>query len=157
MGEVNLPDGDTATLLEFRHELLQTVLYRQVLGKRRILLHRKAGESLERLYGPSTSQIAGKLARHFTKAASPRVRFDAHPLPRKQHAGFMPTGRPRKISRSPFGTAPVRKSRRYCGNGSAMFTRRLDTTPSQRLPTRPFWTPIWSTTKRRFAFAVSWL
>jgi tetratricopeptide (TPR) repeat protein len=63
-GEVELPDGEVATLLEFRHTLLQTVLYRQIVGKRRILLHRKAGECLERIYPDSTDRIAGKLARH---------------------------------------------------------------------------------------------
>nr|MBA4160450.1 tetratricopeptide repeat protein [Gemmatimonadota bacterium] len=45
--------------------LVQTVLYRQVVGKRRLLLHRKAGESLESLFQGKTEGIAGKLAHHF--------------------------------------------------------------------------------------------
>jgi tetratricopeptide (TPR) repeat protein len=64
-GELDLPDGDVATVLQFRSALTQTVLYRQVLGKRRILLHRKAGEVLLSLYEGVHDTIAGKLARHF--------------------------------------------------------------------------------------------
>jgi tetratricopeptide (TPR) repeat protein len=65
MGEIELPDGDCATTYKFRHALVQTILYRQVMGKRRILLHRKAGESLEALFEGKTDDIAGKLARHY--------------------------------------------------------------------------------------------
>jgi tetratricopeptide (TPR) repeat protein len=64
-GEVDLPDGEIATVFQFRHALVQTVLYRQVMGKRRVLLHRKAGEILERIFGDDTAGIAGKLSRHF--------------------------------------------------------------------------------------------
>jgi tetratricopeptide (TPR) repeat protein len=63
-GEVDLPDGDVATTLRFSHALVQTVLYRQVVGKRRILLHRKCAEILEELFGDDKS-FAGKLAQHF--------------------------------------------------------------------------------------------
>lgn len=64
-GEQALPNGELATTLEFRHALVQTVLYKQVLGKRRVLLHRKAGEIMESLYGGALESVAGKLARHF--------------------------------------------------------------------------------------------
>ncbi len=64
-GDLPLPDGDIAMAFRFRHALVQTVLYRQVVGKRRILLHRKAGEALETLYGDTADQVAGRLARHF--------------------------------------------------------------------------------------------
>ena len=63
-GKLDLPDGEIATLLEFRNALFQTVLYRQVVGKRRILLHRKAGECLERVFGAGSERAASKLARH---------------------------------------------------------------------------------------------
>ncbi|MBA2669928.1 MAG: AAA family ATPase [Gemmatimonadetes bacterium] len=64
-GEIELPDGDFATTFRFRHALAQTVLYRQVVGKRRILLHRKAAEALETMFQASLDDVAGKLARHF--------------------------------------------------------------------------------------------
>ena len=64
-GELELPDGDVASVYQFRHALVQTVLYRQVVGKRRILLHRKAGELLESVHQDSLEDVAGKLARHF--------------------------------------------------------------------------------------------
>jgi tetratricopeptide (TPR) repeat protein len=64
-GELDLPDGDIATTLRFSHALLQTVLYRQVVGKRRLLLHRKCGEILETLHTKDTVAVANQLARHF--------------------------------------------------------------------------------------------
>lgn len=64
-GEAELPNGDVATLFRFRHALVQTVLDRQVVGKRRILLHRKAGELLETLYAGAAERVASRLARHF--------------------------------------------------------------------------------------------
>jgi tetratricopeptide (TPR) repeat protein len=64
-GEMVLPDGDIATMLRFSHALVQTVLYRQVVGKRRILLHRKAAEALEAIFAGKHESPAGKLARHF--------------------------------------------------------------------------------------------
>jgi tetratricopeptide (TPR) repeat protein len=75
VGEVELPDGEVATSYQFRHALVQTVLYRQVVGKRRILLHRKAGETIESLFQHSLYDVAGKLARHFHQG---RVRESAH-------------------------------------------------------------------------------
>lgn len=64
-GEIELPDGDFATTYKFRHALAQTVLYKQVVGKRRILLHRKAAEALEAMFQDSLDDVSGKLARHF--------------------------------------------------------------------------------------------
>jgi tetratricopeptide (TPR) repeat protein len=70
-GEQALPNGDVSTTLRFHHALVQTVLYRQVLGKRRILLHRKAGEILESLHAGKTGEIAGRLAGHFHEGRLP--------------------------------------------------------------------------------------
>jgi tetratricopeptide (TPR) repeat protein len=70
-GEVDLPDGDIASVYRFRHALVQTVLYRQVVGKRRILLHRKAGDVLEQLWSDSADRVAGRLARHFHEGRRP--------------------------------------------------------------------------------------
>jgi len=75
VGEVELPDGDVATTYTFRSALTQTVLYRQVVGKRRILLHRKAGEMIESIFPDALDDVAGKLARHFHFG---RVKDTAH-------------------------------------------------------------------------------
>jgi predicted ATPase len=76
-GESTLPGGETATAFRFNHALVQTVLYRQVLGKRRILLHRKAGEILEALHPGEVDAIAGRLAGHFHEGrlAEPAYRY----------------------------------------------------------------------------------
>jgi tetratricopeptide (TPR) repeat protein len=75
IGAVDLPDGECATTFRFRHALTQTVLYRQVVGKRRILLHRKAAVALEAMFADSLEDVAGKLARHFHEG---RQRESAH-------------------------------------------------------------------------------
>jgi tetratricopeptide (TPR) repeat protein len=75
IGETELPDGDTAMRFRFSHALVQTVLYRQVVGKRRVLLHRKAAEVLEQVHGAAAEGVAGRLARHFNEG---RVPAQAH-------------------------------------------------------------------------------
>ncbi len=64
-GEIDLPNGDSASEYRFRHPLVRTVLYRQVVGKRRILVHRKAGETIESLWADHVDRVAPQLARHF--------------------------------------------------------------------------------------------
>jgi tetratricopeptide (TPR) repeat protein len=73
-GELELPDGDLATTFHFRHALVQTVLYRQVVGKRRILLHRRCAEILEELF-PGDATVAGKLAQHFHEGRKGEAAF----------------------------------------------------------------------------------
>jgi tetratricopeptide (TPR) repeat protein len=51
--------------VKFTHALVQTVLYKQVVGKRRVLLHRRAAETLERVHAGAEKPVAGRLARHF--------------------------------------------------------------------------------------------
>jgi tetratricopeptide (TPR) repeat protein len=75
VGEIELPDGDIATTYSFPSALTQTVLYKQVVGKRRILLHRRAAETIESIFPDSLDEVAGKLARHFHQG---RVKESAH-------------------------------------------------------------------------------
>ena len=51
--EQELPDGSIATRYRFTHALYQYHAYDQLLNKRKALLHRRAGETLERLYADS--------------------------------------------------------------------------------------------------------
>ncbi|MBA3321230.1 MAG: AAA family ATPase, partial [Pyrinomonadaceae bacterium] len=66
-GEEELPDGTLATRYRFAHALYQNVLYGDLISKRRIQLHRKAGEQLARHYGAQTARIAAQLAMHFER------------------------------------------------------------------------------------------
>jgi tetratricopeptide (TPR) repeat protein len=62
-----LPDGELATRYRFAHALFQNVLYNDLVGKRRILLHRQAGAQLLRHYGAQAHRIAAQLAVHFER------------------------------------------------------------------------------------------
>jgi predicted ATPase len=65
--EQELPDGSVATVYRFSHALYQYFLYDQLLSKRRIALHRRAGETLERLHAGQRGAIASQLATHFER------------------------------------------------------------------------------------------
>jgi tetratricopeptide (TPR) repeat protein/predicted Ser/Thr protein kinase len=66
-GEEELPDRSVATIYRFTHALYQNFLYDQLLSKRRVLLHRRVGETLERVYAGHHPRIAGALATHFER------------------------------------------------------------------------------------------
>jgi len=66
-GEEELPDGSVATIYRFTHALYQNFLYDQLLSKRRALLHRRVGETLERVYAGQHARVAGALATHFER------------------------------------------------------------------------------------------
>jgi serine/threonine protein kinase/tetratricopeptide (TPR) repeat protein len=66
-GEEELPDGSVATVYRFTHALYQNFIYDQLLSKRRVLLHRRAGETLERVYAGQHARVAGALATHFER------------------------------------------------------------------------------------------
>jgi tetratricopeptide (TPR) repeat protein/predicted Ser/Thr protein kinase len=66
-GEEELPDGSVATIYRFTHALYQNFIYDQLLSKRRVLLHRRAGETLERVYTGQHARVAGALATHFER------------------------------------------------------------------------------------------
>ena len=67
VGEEELPDGALATRYRFAHALYQNVLYSDLVSKRRILLHRQAGEQLAAHYGKQSPRIAAQLAMHFER------------------------------------------------------------------------------------------
>ncbi len=66
-GEEELPDGSLATRYRFAHALYQNFLYGNLVTKRRIMLHRQAGEQLVRHYGKRAPHIAAQLALHFER------------------------------------------------------------------------------------------
>jgi len=67
LGEEELPDGALTTRYRFAHALYQNFLYGDLVNKRRILLHRQAGERLLEHYGKRAPQIAAQLALHFER------------------------------------------------------------------------------------------
>ena len=67
IGEEELPDGSLATRYRFAHALYQNVLYDELVSKRRVLLHRQAGEQLLQHYGKQATRIAPQLAMHFER------------------------------------------------------------------------------------------
>ena len=64
-GVAEWPDGTVAGRYAFIHALYQQVLYARVPITRRVGLHLRTGERLERAYGPRAGEIAGELAVHF--------------------------------------------------------------------------------------------
>ncbi len=66
-GEEEMPDGGLATQYRFAHSLYQNVLYGDLVSKRRIMLHRLAGEQLVQHYGRQAPRIAAQLAMHFER------------------------------------------------------------------------------------------
>jgi len=66
-GEEELPDKSLVTRYRFSHALYQNFLYGDLVNKRRIMLHRQAGERLASHYGKRAPQIATQLALHFER------------------------------------------------------------------------------------------
>jgi tetratricopeptide (TPR) repeat protein/predicted Ser/Thr protein kinase len=66
-GEEELPDQSLATKYRFSHALYQNLLYDDLVSKRRILLHRMAGDRLVQHYRAEAPRIATKLAMHFER------------------------------------------------------------------------------------------
>jgi serine/threonine protein kinase/tetratricopeptide (TPR) repeat protein len=79
-GEEELPDGSLATRYRFAHALYQNFLYQDLVNKRRVMLHRQAGDQLLAHYGQRAPQIATQLALHFERGRDfPRaVEFLVH-------------------------------------------------------------------------------
>jgi len=67
LGEEELPDGSVATRYRFSHALYQNFLYGDLVNKRRLMLHKQAGERLVQHYGKRAPQIAAQLAIHFER------------------------------------------------------------------------------------------
>jgi len=67
VGEEELPDGTLAIRYRFVHALYQSVLYADLVSKRRIMLHRRAGELLLTHAGAHASRLAMPLAVHFER------------------------------------------------------------------------------------------
>jgi tetratricopeptide (TPR) repeat protein len=65
--EDELPDGTLTTRYRFAHVLYQNSLYNDLVSKRRVLLHRQAGDLMIRFYGDQAPRFAGQLAVHFER------------------------------------------------------------------------------------------
>ena len=89
-GVAEWPDGTVAGRYAFIHALYQQALYARVSIGDRVGLHLRAGERLERGYGPRASEIAGELATHFEHGRDSeravRYRSQAGERALRQHA-----------------------------------------------------------------------
>lgn len=63
--EEDWPDGSLVTKYRFVHALYQNAFYGDIVTKRRVQLHRLAGEALLKHYGAKAQTIANKLGNHF--------------------------------------------------------------------------------------------
>jgi serine/threonine protein kinase/tetratricopeptide (TPR) repeat protein len=80
LDEEDMPDGSVATRYRFAHALFQNFLYGDLVNKRRIQLHKQAGDTLVQHYRKRANQIAAQLAIHFERGRDfPRaVEFLTH-------------------------------------------------------------------------------
>jgi predicted ATPase/DNA-binding winged helix-turn-helix (wHTH) protein len=60
-------DGTVTACYSFRHALYQQVLYQRLTGARRLRLHQRVGEYLERVYAAGAGDMAAQLAAHFSQ------------------------------------------------------------------------------------------
>ena len=67
LGEDELPDGTLTTRYRFAHVLYQNSLYKDLVNKRRILLHRQTGNLMIRHCGDHAPRFATQLAMHFER------------------------------------------------------------------------------------------
>jgi eukaryotic-like serine/threonine-protein kinase len=64
-GAEEWPDGSIASLYHFSHSLYQNAFYRDLVPKRRVQLHKLAGESLFKHFQQKAPSIANQLGAHF--------------------------------------------------------------------------------------------
>jgi DNA-binding winged helix-turn-helix (wHTH) protein/tetratricopeptide (TPR) repeat protein len=67
IGEEELPDGTFSTRYRFTHVLYQNAVYRELVKKRRVLLHGQTGDLMIRAYGDYAPRLATQLAMHFER------------------------------------------------------------------------------------------
>jgi predicted ATPase len=60
-------DGTITACYSFRHALYQQVLYQRLTEARRLRLHQRVGEYLERVYAAGAGDMAAQLAVHFSQ------------------------------------------------------------------------------------------
>jgi predicted ATPase len=65
-------DGTVTACYRFRHALYQQVLYQQLTGARRLRLHQRVGEYLERVHTAGAGDRAAQLAVHFLQGRDHR-------------------------------------------------------------------------------------
>ncbi|HEY3066135.1 MAG TPA: AAA family ATPase [Methylomirabilota bacterium] len=61
------PDGTVASRFGFQHALYREALHERLPAGRRVELHRRVGERLERAHAARADEIAGELAMHFER------------------------------------------------------------------------------------------
>ena len=66
-GVAEWPDGPASERYGFVHSLYRDALYQRLSATRRLALHRRIGETMERFHGRHAGGVAAELATHFEK------------------------------------------------------------------------------------------
>ena len=66
-------DESSADALEFRHSMIQEAAYETILMRNRREFHRRAAESMERIYGDRECEFASAISFHFHEAGDKRA------------------------------------------------------------------------------------
>ena len=66
-GVADWPDGPASERYGFMHALYRDALYQRLPATRRLVLHQRIGEAMERFHGSRATDVASELAAHFEK------------------------------------------------------------------------------------------
>jgi WD40 repeat protein/DNA-binding SARP family transcriptional activator len=92
---------DTPGGYTFRHSLLRDALYSALTGPRRMLLHARTAEILERVYGPRADEHAAELAHHLALAGG-----SAALRAKQRHYSLIAARRADELSANPAPSEP---------------------------------------------------
>ncbi len=70
-GTIEWPDGTLSSCYRFGHALYRDGLYQQIPEARRVRLHRRVGEWLQKTWGEDSREMAAVLANHFERGRNP--------------------------------------------------------------------------------------
>ena len=113
-----IEETEPAGRYRFTHALMQETLLAELSTTRRVRLHGQVGEALEKRYGARADERAGRLAMHFSEAATLSPRFSEKAARYSALAGRWPSPNPRiqkrrGISRLPCSARGSGDRRRY--------------------------------------------
>ena len=70
-GVAEFPEGPALERYAFVHSLYRDALYQRLTATRRLALHRRIGDALERFHGAGARDVAAELATHFESGRDP--------------------------------------------------------------------------------------
>ena len=98
--------GDSSEDYAFKHALVQDALYGSLLTPQKAVLHQKAAEALEELYGDKAPDVADMLAHHYVRTQRAEKAVIISPWRRRRACACS-----RSPRRKPISTRPSSRSR----------------------------------------------